>query len=518
MKKKLLPVLLALALCLGLLPVASLAADVSCAVTGGNIYFDAGTGTVTGCDKTITAANIPAEIMGVPVKTIGNQAFQGCEQLTSVTIPQGVTSIGNHAFLRARALTQVSIPNTVTSIGIAAFQECSSLTSITLPASLTTLEQNAFEKCKSLSQIVIPNGVKEIPFGCFWDCASLSSVTIPDSVTSIRGYAFAGCSKLKGILIPGSVTEIELGAFADSGLESISLPNSVKKLEMEVFQSCTALKSVTLPNQITVIGTQTFENCKSLETVSIPASVTSINSSAFEGCDSLSDVYFGGDLAQWSAVEVGGYNSALSSATVHFNSSFVASNWAKPEMEKAQNMGLIPDVLQGQDLTKPITRAEFAAVSVRVFENLTGTHALPAVTNPFTDTADLEVLKAYNTGITVGTSASTFTPGARLNREQCATMLTRVFKRCTMPGWTMATDGQFKLSYAMPAKFADDRDISSWARDSVYFMAANKIISGVGNNTFAPRNTTSAQEAQGYANATREQALAIAVRMVENLG
>ena len=97
-------------------------------------------------------------------------------------------------------------------------------------------------------------------------------------------------------------------------------------------------------------------------------------------------------------------------------------------------------------------------------------------------------------------------------------MLTRVFKRITIAGWTLETDGQFYLDYDMPNLFADDRDISSWARDSVYFMASNGIINGVGNNRFAPRNTTTAEEAEGYANATREQALAIAVRMVQRLG
>ena len=104
-----------------------------------------------------------------------------------------------------------------------------------------------------------------------------------------------------------------------------------------------------------------------------------------------------------------------------------------------------------------------------------------------------------------------------LNREQCATMLTRVFKRTTMPGWTLETDGSFTLDYEQPAAFADDEEISGWAKDSVYFMAANGIINGMGGNLFAPRNMTPDQEALGYANATREQALAIAVRMVENL-
>lgn len=195
-----------------------------------------------------------------------------------------------------------------------------------------------------------------------------------------------------------------------------------------------------------------------------------------------------------------------------------ASSWATEELGKADELGLIPDRLRGADLTKPITRAEFAAVSVKVYEALAGVPALPAVTNPFTDCDDIEVLKAYNVGVTVGTSPTEFSPDQLLNREQAATMLTRVFKRVTMPGWTMATDGQFKLSYTQPARFTDDALISDWAKDSVYFMAANGIINGLGDGKFGPRNTTGDEEARGYANATREQALLIAVRMVTNLG
>ena len=96
-------------------------------------------------------------------------------------------------------------------------------------------------------------------------------------------------------------------------------------------------------------------------------------------------------------------------------------------------------------------------------------------------------------------------------------MLTRVFKRVTIPGWTLDADNQFDLTYTMPARFPDEANISTWAKDSVYFMAANDIIRGMGNGNFAPRSTTSDEEARGYASSTREQALAIAVRMAENL-
>lgn len=196
---------------------------------------------------------------------------------------------------------------------------------------------------------------------------------------------------------------------------------------------------------------------------------------------------------------------------------FEASNWAQKELAEANTLNLIPDCLKEADLTKAITREEFAAVSVKAYEALTGKVATPVATNPFTDTQNEEVLKAYALGITTGTSATTFTPNAVLNREQAATMLTRTYKKATIDGWTIQTDANFPLSYTKTNTFADDDKISSWAKDSVYFMNANEIIKGVGDNKFAPKNTTSAEEAVGYANATREQAIIIATRMVKNL-
>lgn len=193
------------------------------------------------------------------------------------------------------------------------------------------------------------------------------------------------------------------------------------------------------------------------------------------------------------------------------------SEWASDEIEEAYDKEIIPEILVGEDLTKPITRAEFAAVSVKAYELLANTQTLPAVNNPFIDTNDIEVLKAYNVGITTGVSETEFAPDFLLNREQAATMLTRVFKRATVKGWTIETDKDFKLDYKKGQTFSDDEKISDWAKDSVYFMAANNIINGVGNNNFAPKNITSEEEAKGYANATREQALIIATRMVKNL-
>ena len=207
--------------------------------------------------------------------------------------------------------------------------------------------------------------------------------------------------------------------------------------------------------------------------------------------------------------------------SVHFTLSgavdYNASEWAKTEIKKADEMGLIPDSLRSADLTKPITRAEFAAVSVKLYEKMSGITTTPVKINPFNDTNDQEVLKAYNVGITAGVAADKFAPDELLNREQAATMLTRVFKKAFVKGWTLNADGSFTFNYTAPPKFKDDVKISDWAKPSVYFMVTHGIISGVGDNNFAPRATTSAEQAANYASATREQALAISVRMTEKL-
>ena len=201
---------------------------------------------------------------------------------------------------------------------------------------------------------------------------------------------------------------------------------------------------------------------------------------------------------------------------------FIASEWAQSELEEAAALGLIPNSLKGADLTAPITRAEFAAVSVKCYEALTEMKAEPYAPNPFTDTTDVEVLKAYNIDVTNGTSPTTFSPEELLNREQAATMLTRLYKKIAIDGWTLETDGNFvgtfRGMYETPAPFADDKNISGWAKDSVYFMKAKGVIDGVGGNKFAPRAVTDAEEATGYAQATREQAILIAKRMVQKLG
>ena len=195
------------------------------------------------------------------------------------------------------------------------------------------------------------------------------------------------------------------------------------------------------------------------------------------------------------------------------------SAWARQELELANGMGLIPSQLLRPDidLREPITREEFAAVVVYLYQSLANTVALPAIVNPFTDTRNPYVLRASNADIMIGVGPTRFDPHSFLTREMAATGLTRAFKRATIPGWTYATDANFPLNFIWPPPFADDHLISRGARESVYFMVANNIIAPGANNMFNPRATTTAHEAIMFATTTREQALIIALRMVENL-
>ena len=128
------------------------------------------------------------------------------------------------------------------------------------------------------------------------------------------------------------------------------------------------------------------------------------------------------------------------------------------------------------------------------------------------------MLRALNADIMLGIGIGIFDPDSFLTREMAATGLTRAFKRTTIPGWTYARDAYFPLVFDWGPPFADDDIISGWARESVYFMAVHGIIGPGSNNMFNPRAVTPAQEAIGFATTTREQALVISLRMLENLG
>ena len=194
-------------------------------------------------------------------KVICDEVFSDCTSLTSIHLPESLTSIGNEAFWRCESLTSIHLPESLTSIGNEAFWGCESLTSIHLPESVNSIGDNPFSRSKLLSITC------DSPY--FWMVdgfliskegkliASLSGkthITIPESVKSIGNSAFWGCESLN----------------------SIHIPESVKSIGNSAFSNCKSLTSIHLPDSLTTIGWNAFGNCESLTTIGNCESLTTI--------------------------------------------------------------------------------------------------------------------------------------------------------------------------------------------------------------------------------------------------
>lgn len=205
------------------------------------------------------------------VTQIGDDAFNECIRLTSVDIPNSVTTIGDYAFAySSKKLKNVNIGNSVTTIGYAAFYGCTSLTGIDIPNSVTTIGCAAFEGCTSLASVNISSSVTTIESRTFEGCTSLTSVEFPNSVTTIGSSTFHGCTSLV----------------------SIDFPNTVTTIERSTFNGCTSLMGFDFPNSVAVIGDYAFQDCKGFTSIVIPNSVTTIGERAFSGCSNIRELVF----------------------------------------------------------------------------------------------------------------------------------------------------------------------------------------------------------------------------------
>jgi hypothetical protein len=260
------------------------------------------------------------------VENIGNYAFYGCMRLTSITLPESLTSIGNSAFYHCEYLASITLPESLTTIGNYAFGYCISLASITLPESVTVIEDRAFYNCSRLESIIIPESVTVIKGYVFYGCSRLASITFPESLTTIGNYAFRGCG-MTSITLPESVTTIVAGAFAYcESLVSITIPESVTTIGALAFARCGSLtgitvapnnpayssedgvlfnknkemlvqcpggkagNSYTIPSSVTSIEWGAFSGCSNLAAITLPESLTTIGNAAFSGCSRLAAI------------------------------------------------------------------------------------------------------------------------------------------------------------------------------------------------------------------------------------
>ena len=234
------------------------------------------------------------------VVTIGEYAFSGWKNFTSISLPYAVTEIGAYAFSGCYTLNSITLSSATRKLGEGAFSGCDKLTSLNIPAKVTTLE-NAFSSGNFATITVAAGNTKYDSRG---DCNAIidseankiilgcKNTTFPADVTSIGDGAFTGCKGLTSLVIPNTVTSIGSSAFSYcSNLSEISIPNTVTSIESSTFQSCKSLTTLVIHNDMTSIGSSAFSGCSGLNTVTLGSGLTSIGQRAFSGCTEVTDVY-----------------------------------------------------------------------------------------------------------------------------------------------------------------------------------------------------------------------------------
>ena len=268
------------------------------------------------------------------VTSIGENAFNGCNNLSYLSIANSVTKISTEAFRNCSKLASVTIPSSVTNIYSNAFNGCSNLHNIIVlndgisiisnafddtawydnqPNGIVYLDKiaynykgtmpentkieikdgtvgiavGAFNSCTNLASVFIPEGVTTIGSSTFNSCINLTSVSIPNSVTSIGSGAFANCNQLTSVTIPDGVTSIGNFAFYWSGLNSVNIGNNIVSIGDNAFAECYGLTTLIIPDNVTTIGEEAFYNCENLNSIIIGKGLKDASKSSFSGCTKL---------------------------------------------------------------------------------------------------------------------------------------------------------------------------------------------------------------------------------------
>jgi hypothetical protein len=214
--------------------------------------------------KTVSIS-IPTEINGTKIVSVAKSGFFDFDELASIELPDTLTEIGEMAFMGADNLTSITVPDKVAEITKASFKSCDSLASVKLGKGVTSIAAQAFYGCKSLKSLTVNNGCKTIDTSAFELCSSMTGVILPSTLTTIGGSAFKDCRSLTEVTIPSGVT----------------------KIDANTFSGCKALKTVQINGNVTSIGKNAFKDCSELTNIYIPESCKSIEDNTFSGCKKL---------------------------------------------------------------------------------------------------------------------------------------------------------------------------------------------------------------------------------------
>ncbi len=515
MRKKLLCALLALCMALSLLPLPVLAAE---EITEGPLTFtiEKGKATVKRCsdDVNLREVTIPETVRGVPVAAIGESAFGGCFA-SKVSFPSSLESIGKWAF-RESNLEHADLSRTkLRTITYGAFDYCQSLTEVLLPETLQEIEQESFNYCHELKSLIIPDSVTAIGSSAFFGCEGLEEIQFPASLKTIGPSAFASCASLDQVILPPKLTTIsEKAFFYCNHLTAILIPDSVTTIGESAFSFCSSLEEIRIPARLSQIPHDCFRDCSGLKVVLIPGSVTKIATTAFDFCSSLEEVYFNGTEKQFLNTIDLDYvmeSSGLVSAQIYLMDGYpdayyglydmpAEDNWAYDGIAFCLDTGLMQGM--GNGLFQPngtTTRAQLVTILWRMCDQPKATKKLP-----FTDCgiswADPAIAWASENCIVSGLGQGKFGPNMPITREQLVTIFYRFCKEFL--------ELDVSSSQSISA-FPDAKSVSSWAKDAMQWGTAVKLISGVAS----PNGTL----LQPNGNATRAQIARIILNFVTNV-
>ena len=230
-------------------------------VSGGKAAITAYTGSAA-------VLTVPDTLGGYPVASIRYCAFRGCETLTQVTLPGGVTSIGSNAFSNCPALERIDLPDTLSSIGTHAFYGCPKLKVLVIPESIRRVHALAFYGCSAVRQCGLYGSAARVltDFGYSFTCPEYPLLALKafEDASGSRTFTVTGCdASAVRVYFPGGVTAIDRYAFFDcAALTEVTIPDGVAEIPPSAFEGCTALKKVVLPASVKTIADSAFARCK----------------------------------------------------------------------------------------------------------------------------------------------------------------------------------------------------------------------------------------------------------------
>ncbi len=263
------------------------------------------------------------------VKTIGPGVFFRCVNLETVKINEGTQTIGNNAFNGCTKLTTVYLPDSVSSLGVRCFQD-TELSEFYIPLNVKDFSANILYGCNTLekytanpehTQYATVDGVlytKDMQTLIRYPFAKAeSSLLIPDGVTMIESSAFSGCNTIEEVVLPMSIALVKSYAFQNCvNLKKVVFNNFIYYIGSYAFSGCTSLENISLDCQIIYNGA--FKDCTALKSIGLTKQINSIADGAFANCTALRDVYYNYTEAKWKELTVEGNNECLLNATVHF--------------------------------------------------------------------------------------------------------------------------------------------------------------------------------------------------------